>query len=61
MHFIYVDHQMDIKINKLSLDMEVDAMTQPSASSNELAPMIKAQQMTFDINSKDIDDRLWND
>jgi hypothetical protein len=56
--FLDVKGKADIKINKVALDVELDAGTQPGTPSPELAPMVEVQKMDISINPDDIDIQL---
>lgn len=53
--FLSVDGTADIKVNKMALDVELGASTQPGTPSYELAPKLKIQKLNIDINPNDVD------
>lgn len=56
--FISVDGKADIKVNKATLDVEIDASTQPGTPSTGLAPKVTATKMNIGVNPDDIDIQL---
>jgi hypothetical protein len=53
--FITVDGKADIKINKASIDAELDTSTQASTPAYELAPKLNAKKFNIVVNPDDID------
>merc|ERR1712127_427852 len=54
-YFLTVSGSADVKVNKMSIDMEIDVSEQPGTPSTEMAPKLKVQKSAININPDDLD------
>jgi hypothetical protein len=54
-YWITVTGSMDIKINKMGVDMEIDVSKQAATPSTEMGPKLKVQKSDININPDDLD------
>jgi hypothetical protein len=54
-YWITVTGSIDVKVNKMGVDMEFDVSEQPATPSTEMGPKLKVQKSDININPDDLD------